>query len=352
MTDLPRFIDVNEQTRLAGIPLARPVNVIDAKRCLHECRIPVAVPPGHYLRVAHDQSVAILESVPLNSPRNPRIAWVTRTRNLLPRRTLYSRELPIEVSSQDLSRPSVHPNAPSHLSSVWHYMADWKFEHMLETSAIFLCRADLLSDVSEGSISIGNLRNRAAIYRDRYRKMAVRYALISRELANIKRWTYVSCWRKDERESMQSWRHYLRGNNGVAIKVNYRRFLDCTATIFCSGVDYIEHEQDWVCETNPLLPFTYKQKSYAWEREFRLIIQRFPTARVSFDDALFYDCAKENSNIGLTLKVDLSRLIDKIVIAPHATEAYAEELDRIVTPFGLADRVRRSELRQNSILGV
>ena len=347
MSLLPTFVTIGPQMRLGGVPGPRTTDLQIAKNRLSTCRVPISFPDGKYLRVANDQRVAILELVRFNRPWTPRVSWVTRTRHLLPRRTLYSRQLPIEVSPQDLSRLSVHPNAPSHLSGIWHYMRDWKFADMIDKSAIFLSRADLVSDSFEGTVSLGNLRNRSEVYRNRSRKMANRYAVIVRELANIKRWTYLSCWRIDEHECPDAWHSYVRGANGVAIKTTYRKLLDYTATIFCAGVEYIDFDHNWVIEENPLLPFTYKRTPWQWEREFRIIIQQFPQAAASLEDALYYDCTKENTNCGLTFGVDLRHFIAEIVVAPSATEEYFEEVRCLAGRLGIDNRVRRSTLCQD-----
>jgi hypothetical protein len=227
-------------------------------------------------------------------------------------------------------------------------MAGWKFKDMLGESAVFLSRSDLVADKHEGTVSLANLLNRGRVYKHRCRKMATKHALLVRELGNIKRWTYVSCWRVDEQERLKCWRTYLNESDGVAIKVNYRRLLERTATIFCAGVEYIDYDKDWVIESNPLLPFTYKQPHWSWEREFRLIIQQFPQADVSFDDALYCDCRRENRNCGINLRVDVQRLIDEIVVAPHASDEYFEEVHHLASEFGLGDRVRSSRFREYS----
>jgi hypothetical protein len=344
MSELPKFVTVGDKLKLAGIPLRRTCNIYEAKERFNSCRVPLPIPPGTYVRVAHDQNAAILQLVRFDQPWTPHVSWITRTRHLLPRRTLYSRELPIEVSPQDLASPCVHPNAPSHLSSVWRYMDRWKFEDMLNKSAIFLSRSDLVPDVHEGTLSLANVCQRRWVYMHRQRKMAKRHSVLVRELANVKRWTYICCWRVDDNEDAQCWERYITEPNGIAVRTTYRKLLERTATIFCAGIDYIDYENDWVIETNPLLPFTYKQRQWNWEREFRIIIQQFPRANITFDDALYCDCAQRNPNCGISLQVDLGRLIDKIVVGPGSSREFFECVRRGAAKAGLDSRVNRSTL--------
>lgn len=341
ITELPTFVKVDDNTELAGVPVPSPVDLPEAKKRLAACRVPIQLPYGEYLRTTNDQSAAILELVRFNQRWKARTSWITRTRNLLPRRTLYSRELPIEVGPQDLRSPCIHPNAPSYFSNLWRYMDFEKFESLLRQRAIYLARSDLVSDVREASLSFANLRYRSQVYR-RQPKMARRHALYVRELPNIKRWTYLSCWRVDQNENERCWREYTASDEAVAIRTTYRKLLEHTATIFCAGIQYIDYADTWVVETHPNWPFIYKAKDYEWEREFRVIVQRFPRANISFDDALFYDCAAENPHRGLICSVNLPHFIDQICVSPHSSDAFFRKIQTLCADCGLGNRVAKS----------
>lgn len=341
ITELPTFVKVDDNTDLAGVPVPSPVDLPEAKERLAGCRVPMRLPNGEYLRTLNDQSATILELVRFNQPWQARTSWITRTRNLLPRRSLYSRDLPIEVAPQDLRGPCIHPNAPTYFSNLWRYMDLWKFEHLLQERAIFLARSDLVSDSREASLSFANLRYRPQVYR-RQPKMARRHAAYVRELPNMKRWTYLSCWRVDQDENERSWTEYTTTRESVAIRTTYRKLLEYTATIFCAGVEYIDYSDTWVIETHPNWPFMYKAKDCEWEQEFRVIIQRFPKAKLSFDDALYYDCAAENRNCGLIYRVDLAHFIDEVRVSPNSPDAFFQKIQRLCADYGLGDRVSTS----------
>src|SRR6266481_5888280 len=95
ITELPKFISVDADSQLGGIPILPTVNLLEARNRLAACRVPMKLPPGRYLRTAHDQNVAILELIRFDEPWQAQTSWITRTRNLLPRRSLYSRDLPV-----------------------------------------------------------------------------------------------------------------------------------------------------------------------------------------------------------------------------------------------------------------
>jgi hypothetical protein len=344
ITELPYVIKVTDDTLLGGVPAPIDCELREAKQRLIRCRVPAKIPAGTYSRRRSNSSVSILESVRYGQRWRAPICWITRTRNLLPRRLLYSPQLPLEVAPPDLTRPCIHPNAPSHLASVWRYMDLWKLESMLEQGGIFLSRSDQVNDAREASLSIANLRYRARVYRNRP-KVARRFEKLVHELPNIKRFTYISCWRVDEEEDERTWSEYANNDSAVAIKTTYRKLLYRTATIFCAGVEYIDYVDDWVVETCSVWPFAYKAKAHEWEREFRIIIQQFPRANISFADALFCDCSRENPNCGIIVSANLSELITKIVIGPACSAVSRERLKSVVAHYGLSDRVSESTFR-------
>jgi hypothetical protein len=53
------------------------------------------------------------------------------------------------------------PNVP-----IWRYMDFTKFVSMLENSALYFCRSDLLGDPFEGSFSKANDMMRPLVYKD------------------------------------------------------------------------------------------------------------------------------------------------------------------------------------------
>jgi hypothetical protein len=260
ITELPKFISIDETTPLGAIPIARTRNLGEARERLATSRVPLRIPRGTYFCTAHDDEVAILELIRFGEPWLAQISWATRITNLLPRPSLYSRELPVTVGPQDLTRPCIHPNAPRYGNSLWRYMDFWKFESLLQERGIFLTRSDLVNDQREASLSFANLRYRAQVYKNDPAMVQCHRRYVQ-ELPNMKRWTYISCWRIDERENEQSWTEYAEARDAVAIKTTYRKLLERTATIFCAGIEYIDYLDTWVVEMNPLWPFTYKRRT-------------------------------------------------------------------------------------------
>ena len=221
-----------------------------------------------------------------------------------------------------------------------------KLEEMLNQKGIFLARADTFKDKLEGTLSRANEVHRAEVYRNNP-KLAAAFARYTEELAKMKRWTYVSCWRIDENESLRSWQEYASTSEGVAIQTTYGRIADYTSYNFCAKVRYVDFEETWVMEGNTLHPFLHKHNEFGWEQEFRIIVQQFPERDVAFDQVDYYECDSENPHCGLVLPVDLATFVERIVVGPEASPKFQEQVLKLATGTGVAGKVQLSSLSQS-----
>lgn len=222
-------------------------------------------------------------------------------------------------------------------------MSGSNFRRILEQGGIFLSRADKVDDKEEATLSRANARYRTQIYKDEP-VMRDCYGRYCQELPNIKRHTYISCWRLDEAESAQSWKEYTNDSEGVAIQTTYEKLRRYTHFIFCARMEYIDYRKTWVIEHNSLSPFMFKKRRFGWEREFRIILQQFPRTEMLWKDAPFYNCSQENPSCGRTLEVDFKQLLDQIITAPNASDESYREVKLLAEKYGLGERVYRSRL--------
>jgi hypothetical protein len=339
---LTEIVTIDLQRSLGGIPIQPTRSLAEAQQRYRTSLIPSQLPGGTYFLVAHNDEVALLEPIRFNIPWMAHVYWIAETKRLLPApRDIYSDDLPIAVD-QDLKRPCVHHKPPPYFSKLWRYMDDWKFQSMLEEGGLFLARADRLDDDHEGTLSFANLRYRPDVYKNDP-KLAACYSRYCQELPKIKRHTYLGCWRADEKENRRSWKEYTKTAGSVAIQTTYEKLRRCTPLIFCATIEYIDFSNKWVVESNSLSPFIYKRRDdFAWEREFRIIIQQFPRTEMLWKDAAFYDCSQENPSCGRTLEVDFDYLLDQVVVAPNASDKFYREVKLLAEKYGLGKRVARS----------
>lgn len=341
---LTEIVTIDPTRSLGGIPIEHTRSLNHAKSVYKSAFVPSRLPGGKYFLGGHDDEIALLEKIEFGKPFMPHITWIAETKRLLsPSREIYSDQLPIIVQN-DLNRLCVHHNAPAYSCKLWRYMSLEKFRSLLEERGLFLARADRFPDDREGTLSLANLRYRAQVYRDDT-LMAHAYSRYRDELRNIKRYTYIGCWRVDETENARSWREYTKPREGVAIQTTYYKMWRRTPTIFCASVGYIDYDDTWVVENNSLSPFMYKAKSsFEWEREFRIIIQQFPRKEWIFRDGSYFDCSQENENTGLILNIEPKLFIDQIVTSPRASDLFLDEVKTLAAEYGIDTTVRRSSL--------
>src|SRR5215470_12532868 len=157
-------------------------------------------------------------------------------------------------------------------SPVWRYMDFTKFVAMLEAKALYFARADRLGDSFEGSYSRANMIGRPEVYKDKIPEEGLRE--IARIFSWMPKWTFISSWHLNERESAAMWKLYTRTDESIAIESTFAALRDCLPNnVFLGLVKDIDYETEWVPEGNFFYPFLHKRKSFEHEREVRAIWQ-------------------------------------------------------------------------------
>lgn len=223
-----------------------------------------------------------------------------------------------------------HPNCqpPPDDAVLWRYMDFTKFVSLLESQALFFCRADLLGDPFEGAISPVT----PPAFPQNFKAGPVAVHRI--DLRQIARMMYVNCWHGGEFESEAMWRLYAREHDGIAIKTMFRRLRDALVgdeSVLVSRIQYRDYRTDNIPFGNGLLPYLHKRISFRHEQEVRAL-----TLSASGKD--------RPSPSGLYHKVDLEKLVEEIVVAPFAKSWFVDLVRSLAGRYGLGDRVRMSEL--------
>ena len=225
-----------------------------------------------------------------------------------------------------------HPdlNPPPDDAVLWRYMDFTKFVSLLEKSALFFCRPDLLGDPFEGSISpatpplfAGELKVGSRITRGNI------------DLRQIVRTARVNCWHMGEFESEAMWRLYTRERDGVAIKTVFARFKEALVgeeDVNVSRVSYQDYRTESIPFGNALFPLFHKRISFQHEQEVRALFMVHP-AEEGPDEAE-----------GAYCRVDLPKLVEDIVVAPFAEDWFVDLVRSLGERYGIGDRVRPSTL--------
>ena len=184
---------------------------------------------------------------------------------------------------------SYSPKQPRDLNTpIWRYLDFTKFADLLDTQALFFCRADRFEDKFEGALS-----NPSVVARPTElvaKGFTVKNALETAGLAayagkEFLRFNAISCWHMSPRESAAMWRLYVKNDEGVAVRSTFRRlrssFLEFRNEITVGLVDYVDYRKKLIPWRWPHAAYFHKRKSFEHEKEVRAIITRYPRGQTT-----------------------------------------------------------------------
>lgn len=239
-------------------------------------------------------------------------------------------------------------------AKIWRYMDFTKFVSLLDSSSLFFTRADKLGDPFEGSYTKENLRLRKIAFKHAPKDMpeevkkAIVKALKPRRVLFrlITKLTFINSWHENEYESAAMWRLYLKSNEGIAIQSTFSRLKDCfnngTPDIHIGEVRYIDYEREAISEQNLFYPFLRKRKSFEYEQELRAVVQQWFLLSGTISGKL--STAKGTPEHGMSIPVNLDRLIDTIYIAPTSPEWLFELVKSAAAKYDLNKNILKSTL--------
>jgi hypothetical protein len=246
-----------------------------------------------------------------------------------------------------------HPNfiAPENPHTwIWRYVDVARFLAMLTTRSLYLCRADLLGDPFEGTISKATVDS----YNDRRSISSLPgFQETMRQFReSLRRNVAISCWHIAECESTAMWNTYAAKGSGIAIRTTYPRILDslasCPVPTFIGKVNYVDYETAIVGTPNFISPFVHKRREFESERELRIVTTRVPTTKQGDDSVLDYSLSLPP---GVLAPIDLEAMIERIVLAPQTADWQANTLRSVVESLGHSFTISRSALDSEAILG-
>lgn len=226
---------------------------------------------------------------------------------------------------------------------LWRYMSFANFVAMLESSTLFLSSIASVDDEFEGSLPRGNvLLNRAV---EELVAPAARQegSPDGAEFAKRRRRSVVvNCWHRSEHESWAMWRLYAGGLEGVAVRTTVADLGACflgNPPTWVLPVRYIDFEEDTVDEINDFPRYLVKRKAFEFESEVRAI--RFD---VPMKDGKIDLSPESYRRPGVRDRIDLDRLIGKVIVAPGARSWFLEFVTEVTARHVPRASVSRSSL--------
>jgi hypothetical protein len=280
-----------------------------------------------------------------------------------------------------------HPecDTPGDDKVLWHYMDFTKFVDLMETSELYLHRVDLLDDKREGRFT-----------EHEYTRLSQRPDDLATSTEESRRWSFVNCWREGADESRAMWDLYGANCCGVAIKTQMKSLRSAIGGsdihIHIGRVKYVDWREYDAAAGNLIGMCVRKSEGYMHEKEVRLLWSsllepdREPGAQV--DVGVPFDAERVAEGImeqlaalfpsadftgvkgkllvmkawlrytqklqlellgcGKRVRVDLTDLIDEVVVGPLAEEWLLDLTRKMLRRYNLSqlsEKVRFSELR-------
>ena len=234
---------------------------------------------------------------------------------------------------------------PAGDAALWRYMGFSKFLSLLNEKALFFARADKLGDPFEGSSTKPTVETNRSMYSSRLQKP---YEILTDVVKYTRETTLINCWHECEYESAAMWKLYSDEMDGVAIRTTFENLAQSFTTteeISIGKVKYLDYDQDKMPEEAQVFPYLIKRNHFEHEREVRAINW---TSHLK-------DSSKRASgelyDVGRLFEVDLTVLIQEIVVSPLAGDWQLKLTRSIVNRLGLNVRVIKSSLDKEPAWG-
>jgi hypothetical protein len=212
---------------------------------------------------------------------------------------------------------------------IWRYFDFTKFVALLHSKALFFSRPKFLGDPFEGYYP-------PTIFRDNPIMFQRFYPLVKL----FENFLFINCWHMNNYESDAMWKIYLSNNEGIAIQSTYNKlkysFREYDSIDISLGkVKYIDyHTESFPPELQAYLPFLHKRREFSHEFELRAIALKRPSEGEIANEPI----------AGINLEVDLSVLIEKIVISPYAPNWFMDVVYQTIKNFGFDMNVVESKM--------
>ena len=236
-----------------------------------------------------------------------------------------------------------------HEAKIWRYMDFTKFVSLLDTNALFFCRADHFADAWEGAHTVENVKFRPVLWAG-IEEDAAKIKEVTAEIYRSARMhTFMNCWHLNEVESAAMWKLYVSHNEGIAIQSTYERlttsFEGDESEMFrvsVGTVKYLDYEHEMFPDGNTLLPFFHKRLSFEHERELRAIVQPITAGSGPLGNI------KPIAD-GLLIDVNLQTLIENIYVAPTCEPWFVDLVKNIAIKYGIKMGIQHSDLARDPV---
>ncbi len=223
---------------------------------------------------------------------------------------------------------------------IWKYMDLTKLLSILETHCLWFSNVTALEDPLEGFLNRATVKALRNIPKDlpilEYTKKQMTVEANLKVMKEARDFLNVCSWHMSDYESAAMWQLYLKNNDGIAIQSTFKRLrdsiIDPDIEVNIGVIKYVDEDTEIINWTNIFDYALHKRKSFEHEKELRAVV----LSRVD--------------NSGGEVQVDLAKLIERIFIAPNASNWTFELIKKIIKRYGLKeDLLEQSKLYESPL---
>ena len=226
---------------------------------------------------------------------------------------------------------------------IYRYLSFDKFQDLICSRELYLARGDRFKDTYEGVETAFGTNLRRAVHDDHgFEENSKLYERNRRCIA-------ISCWFAGNQESEPMWHEYARGIDGIVIRTSVRKIRSALGHrdrhLCVRKIEYVEnHDVQFTKFGCPFFPFSIKRKKqFAHERELRII---YGEGKGCVEGSSLYK-APEISSEAVKIRIDLSVLIEGIILSPKSTPSVFDKVRVALKQEGLNLPVVRSRFNKS-----
>ena len=242
--------------------------------------------------------------------------------------------------------------SPLPMEKLWRYMDLGKFISLISTKTLYFASASSFQDPFEGAKGTASNKGKWDSFYTDFLKKAIITApgneakifaegeldseaerILSDMNKNgliMREHTYISCWHCNDYESEAMWKLYsMNVTNAIAIQTTAQGLyeaLDKDPRISIGKLNYIDYQNKFAPINGS---FWYKRKAFAYEQEVRAIFTDF-----------------EAKTSGVTINVNLNKLIEAIYISPYAPAWFESVVRSVAEKYGINKPIYYSEMTE------
>jgi hypothetical protein len=256
-------------------------------------------------------------------------------------------------------------------SIIWRYMDLPRYISLL-SQGLFLCRPDMLGDNWEGSWGLGDVNE----FRRRNQKLSNdeitrEWERVYETKKQLLQGVGISSWHKNENESAALWKQYVPLGLGVAIQSSVEQVIDAiqdkSRTIECRSIKYIDYEIGNL-GNDPIELLSHKRLEFKQENEIRFFLKFSEEEKVGVEFMTDMNRERYSRHVksgelwplirplkfpfpsayieemgmvagGINIKVDATKLIQKIYLSPHTPLILRHAVHEVTKLYGLNEKI-------------